>query len=76
MATKHQELIALLIEKKVNLNLISDTLDTCRDDEPAIDSLIAFIRNNDPTEKQIVEELVQEANKKILSGLNKHFTTF
>ena len=76
MATKHQELIALLIEKKINLNLINDTLDMCRDSEPTMESLILFIRKNDPTEKQIIEELVQVANREILSGLNKYFTTF
>lgn len=76
MATKHQELIALLIEKKINLNLISDTLDMCRDSEPTMESLISFIRKNDPTEKQIIEELVQVANREILSGLNKFLTTF
>ena len=75
MKSKRQELISLHLEKHIRLNLITDTLETCQYSESEIQSLIAFITNNDPNEKQIIDELVQIANRQILSRINKMLPT-
>ena len=75
MKTKRQELISLLLEKHIRLNLITDTLGTCQYSESEIQSLIEFITNNDPNERQIIDELVQIANRQILSRINKILPT-
>lgn len=70
-----QELVSLLIERQVNLNLINDTLNICKGSESEIESLIRFIKENDPSENELLNELVQVANHKILGRLNDILTT-
>ena len=71
MQTNLQKLLSLLIERKVHLNLINDTMEVCQGSETAIDSLIRFIEENNPTKEQLLDELVQVANHNILGKLNK-----
>ena len=74
MRTKKQELVSQLIERHINLNLINDTLNICKDSESEIESIIKFIKETDPSENELLNELVQVANHKIMGKLNDILT--
>ena len=74
MRTKKQELVSQLIERHINLNLINDTLNICKDSESEMESMINFIKETDPSENELLNELVQVANHKIVEKLNDILT--
>ena len=74
MRTKKQELVSQLIERHINLNLINETLNICKDSESEMESMINFIKETDPSENELLNELVQVANHKIVEKLNDILT--
>lgn len=70
MTSKEQAIYAIMEDGQYSPGVIQATLKVCNHDKVDLDDMIIFIEDKKPSEDEIINKLVDIANRRLCSKLN------